>query len=142
MGATLQTYGIDPPERFLGIYVAEISFANISCRDKNKVNLRTNNCEFYIQEFEQAAVKYYGEMVQMLKEFTIESIANILLACGVHWIVNDEESNVPGTYIPWATLIQKSLIFPYLDRCYTFPLSLVCRVANSTAECERFVDII
>jgi hypothetical protein len=64
-------------------------------------------------------------MVQILQEFTTESIAHILLACGVHWIVNNEESNVPGT-----ELIHKSLIFPYLDGCYIFPFSLVWRAST------------
>jgi len=91
----------------------------------------TKNREFYIQAFEQEAILYYGEMVQILHEFTTESIAHILLACGVHWIVRNEESNVPGTEIPWSTLIQKSLVFPYLDGCYIFPFSLVWRVATS-----------
>ncbi len=90
----------------------------------------TNNCEFYIQEFEKEAIIYYGEMVQILRELSTESIVHILLACGVHWIVNDEESNVPGTQIPWVDLIQKSLVFPYLDGCYIFPFSLVWRVAT------------
>lgn len=70
-------------------------------------------------------------MVEILKQFTTESIAHILLACGVHWIVNNEASNVPGTQIPWTALIQKSLIFPYLDGCYVFPFSLVWRAATS-----------
>jgi hypothetical protein len=91
----------------------------------------TNNREFYIQAFEQEALKYYGEMVHVLKEFTTESIAHILLACGVHWTVDNEASNVPGTEIPWVTLIQKSLVFPYLDGCYIFPFSLVWRVPTT-----------
>jgi hypothetical protein len=48
----------------------------------------TNNREFYIQAFEQEAINYYDEMVQILKEFTTESIAHILLVCGVHWVVD------------------------------------------------------
>ena len=91
----------------------------------------TTNREFYIQAFEAEAIKYYDEMVQILKEFTSEAIAHILLACGVHWIVDNEASNVPGTEIPWITLIQKSIVFPYLDGCYIFPFSLVWRVAIS-----------
>jgi len=70
-------------------------------------------------------------MVQILIDFETKDIAHILLACGVHWIVGNEESNVPGTQIPWVTLIQKSLVFPYLDGCYIFPFSLVWRVATS-----------
>ena len=42
----------------------------------------TTNREFYIQAFEAEAIKYYDEMVQILKEFTSEAIAHILLACG------------------------------------------------------------
>jgi hypothetical protein len=100
-----------------------------------------NNREFYIQAFEQEAIKYYSEMVQILNEFTVESVAHILLACGVHWVVNSEFSNVPGTDIPWATLIQKSLVFPYLDGCYIFPFSLVWRVASSPDTWNKIEDI-
>jgi len=89
------------------------------------------NREFYLQEFEKDAISYYSEMVQILKEFTTDEVAHILLACGVHWIVDDEASNVPGTEISWATLIQNALVFPYLDGCYLFPFSLVWRVATS-----------
>ena len=91
----------------------------------------TSNREFYIQVFEQEAIKYYGEMVQIFKEFSTDCIAHFILACGVHWIVDNEASNVPGTQTTWATLIQNSLVFPYLDGCYLFPFSLVWRAATS-----------
>ncbi|KAI8894135.1 hypothetical protein BC833DRAFT_244566 [Globomyces pollinis-pini] len=90
-----------------------------------------SNREFYIQAFELEAINYYGEMVQILETFTTEEVAHILLACGVHWTVKNEASNVPGTTIPWVTLIQKSVVFPYLDGCYLFPFTLVWRVARS-----------
>lgn len=79
--------------------------------------------------------------VQILNEYTPETIARILLACGVHWIVDNEASNVPGTQIPWAALIQKSLVFPYLDGCYLFPLSLVWRVAVSAGKSNKKQEI-
>jgi hypothetical protein len=101
----------------------------------------TNNREFYIQAFEREAIIYYDEMVQILKEFATEDIAHILLACGVHWVVDNEASNVPGTQIPWVTLIQKALIFPYLDGCYIFPFSLVWRVATSPDTSNKKQDI-
>jgi hypothetical protein len=81
------------------------------------------------------------KMVKILKEFTTEDIAHILLACGVHWIVDGESSNVPGTQVPWVTLIQKSLVFPYLDGCYIFPFSLVWRVATSPDTSNKKQDI-
>jgi hypothetical protein len=97
----------------------------------------TTNRECFIQAFDEEAVNYYAELPRIFKEFTTESIAHIILACGVRWIVYDEESNVPGTEIPWATLIHKSLIFPYFDRCYIFPFSLVWRVADTSHEKEE-----
>ena len=101
----------------------------------------TENREYYIQEFEKKAIDYYGEMVAVFNDFENEEIAHILLACGVHWIVENEESNVPGTKIPWANLIQKSLVFPYLDGCYLFPFSLVWRVAISPKTSNKRQDI-
>jgi hypothetical protein len=101
----------------------------------------TNNREFYIQAFEKKAIIYYGEMVQILKEFSTDTIAHILLACGVHWTVYHEASNVPGTQIPWAALIQMSLVFPYRDGCYMFPFSLVWRVAFSPRTSKEKADI-
>ena len=88
--------------------------------------------EFYIQAFAKEAIIYYAEMVQILNEFTSETIAHILFACGVHWIVDNAESNVPGTNIPWVTLIRRSCVFPYLDGSYMFPFSLVWRVATTS----------
>lgn len=99
------------------------------------------NLNFYTQQFEQKAIIYYREMVEILNEFTIEEMAHILLACGVHWIVDDEASTVPGTKIPWATLIQKSLVFPYGDGCYIFPFSLVWRAATSTDTLDKIENI-
>jgi hypothetical protein len=90
-----------------------------------------SNREFYIQMFEQEAIQYYSEMVDILRDYSTEDIAHILLSCGVHWIVDDVNKNVPGTDIPWALLIRRSLIFPYLDGCYIFPFPLVWRVAES-----------
>ena len=101
----------------------------------------TENRKYYIQEFEKKAIDYYGEMVSVFNDFENEEIAHILLACGVHWIVENEESNVPGTKIPWANLIQKSLVFPYLDGCYLFPFSLVWRVAISPKTSNKRQDI-
>jgi hypothetical protein len=70
-------------------------------------------------------------MGQILKEFSTDEVAHILLACGVHWRVKNEASNVPGTQIPWSGLIRQSVIFPYLDNCYIFPFSLIWRVSMS-----------
>jgi ribosomal protein S26 len=101
----------------------------------------TNNREFYIQAFEQEAINYYDEMVQILKQYKIDDIAHILLACGVHWIVDNEASNVPGTEISWAKLIQESLVFPYLHGCYVFPFSLIWRVATTPGTSNKKVEI-
>jgi hypothetical protein len=98
------------------------------------------NLEYYIQKFEETAVSYYSEMVGILNEFSTESMAHILLACGVHWIVKNEASNVPGTQISWDTLIQKSLVFPYLDKCYIFPFSLVWRVSLDASEKKEQIE--
>jgi hypothetical protein len=97
--------------------------------------------EFFILLFEQKAIMYYDEMVQILKEFSTDSMAHILLSCGVHWRVDNETSNVPGTQIPWSVLIEKSLVFPYLDGCYIFPFSLVWRVATTPETSNKKFDI-
>jgi hypothetical protein len=97
---------------------------------------------FFIQQFEQQAIDYYDEMVHILKLYNVKTIAHIILACGVHWKVRDVYSNVPGTETTWSELIEKSLIFPYLDDCYLFPFSLIWNVAlspdttNNKAEIE------
>jgi hypothetical protein len=91
--------------------------------------LGTQNRGYYIEKFEQEAIEYYGEMIQVWKEYDPDQIAHIILACGVHWRVYDKDGNVPGTNIPWEDLIQRALIFPYLDDCYIFPFTLIWRVA-------------
>ena len=80
---------------------------------------------FFIQQFEQQAIDYYDEMVHILKLYNVKTIPHIILACGVHWKVRDVYSNVPGTETTWSELIEKSLIFPYLEDCYLFPISLI-----------------
>lgn len=68
----------------------------------------------------------------MLTSYSLEEISHIILCCGVHWTVNDVSLCVPGTEIQWSTLIQRSIIFPYLDGCYLFPFTLVWRICEDS----------
>jgi len=83
------------------------------------------NREYFIQNYEEEAIKYYREMGTVLTRFTVEQLSRIILCCSVHWSVRNVSSCVPGTDIQWSSLIQQSLIFPYLDNCYLFPFTLV-----------------
>ena len=100
-----------------------------------------DNRLFYIEAFELEAINYYGEMVMVLNQYSANDIAHIILSCGVHWQVDDENGNVPGTDIPWVSLIQKSLIFPYLDNCFIFPFALVWRVATKLGASDKKREI-
>lgn len=60
----------------------------------------------------------------MLK-YTTDQLIKIFLSCGVHWVVSDENSMVPGTNISWDELIQEAVIFPYIDKCYVIPFWLI-----------------
>jgi hypothetical protein len=91
------------------------------------------NREFCIQLFEEEATKYYGEMCSFLKDYSVPDVSQIFMSCGVHWRVkNVDVETVPGTKIQWSELIQKSVVFPYLDNCFLIPFMLVWR-QNSNA---------
>jgi hypothetical protein len=96
----------------------------------------TTNREYFLQNFEEEAIKYYKEMRTVFTNFTVCEIAHIILSCSVHWSVNDLNSCVPGTSIKWSALIQKALIFPYLENCYLFPFTLVWRENPSVPTIE------
>ena len=85
------------------------------------------NREYFIQKFEILAIKYYNELGSLFSQYSVKDISCIILCCAVHWIVRDVQSCVPGTDIQWTTLIQQSIIFPYLDDCYLFPFTLIWR---------------
>ncbi|KAI3656375.1 hypothetical protein MP638_000791 [Amoeboaphelidium occidentale] len=54
-------------------------------------------------------------------KLTDNDVAHIILKCGVNWKVTDVDENLPGTQIPYARLISKSIIFPYGDVLKTVP---------------------
>ncbi|KAI8906686.1 hypothetical protein EDD86DRAFT_270967 [Gorgonomyces haynaldii] len=80
-----------------------------------------------LQDFEEKAVEYYSEMTSFIFNSDLETneIPHILMSCGVHWKVSNVNSCVPGTKILWSSLIQKAIVFPYLDHCYVIPFSLL-----------------
>jgi hypothetical protein len=90
--------------------------------------LRQRSCqnrEYFIQNYQLEAIKYYKEMGTALTKFTVKDLSHIILCCSVHFSVTNLSSCVPGTDIQWNSLIQQSLIFPYLENCYLFPFTLV-----------------
>ena len=80
-----------------------------------------------LQSFENEAAHYYGEMAELLfnPNISVKDIAHVIMCCGVHWKVGDIYSCVPGTNITWNSLIEMSLVFPYLENCYVFPFNLI-----------------
>ncbi|KAJ3338798.1 hypothetical protein HDU83_007910 [Entophlyctis luteolus] len=84
----------------------------------------TYNHEFFIQSFKTEAVKFYPEMADIWLSYSTDDLAHIVLACSVRHVVQID-SNVPGTQIPWSTLIRGALVFPFLDGCYVFPYGIV-----------------
>ena len=92
------------------------------------------NKEYFLQNYEEVAKKYYGEMAGLLSnpKFTAEKISCIIMACGVHWKVQ-VNSEVPGTDIVWNDLIQLSIIFPYTKGYYLFPFHLIWSMASYTS---------
>jgi hypothetical protein len=102
----------------------------IKLRAKN-----TQNREYFMQAYESEAKSYYNELGSVLKEFSPKDISHIILCCGVHWPVGNVEDYVPGTKIKWSNLIERSIIFPYLDNCYLFPFTLVWG-EHSQANCS------
>lgn len=80
-----------------------------------------------LQSFENEAAHYYGEMAELFfnPNISVKDIAHVIMCCGVHWKVGDIYSCVPGTNITWNSLIEMSLIFPYLENCYVFPFNLI-----------------
>jgi hypothetical protein len=94
---------------------------------KFRNNVSTNR-EHCILLFEEEATTYYGEMRSFLIEYSVSDVSRIIMSCGVHWSVkNVNVDTVPGTNIQWSELIQKSVVFPYLDNCFLFPFMLVWR---------------
>jgi hypothetical protein len=89
------------------------------------------NLELPLQEFERRAAEYYEEMAEVLKKYSVSDISHIILSCAVHFPVEKDTDSVPGTHISWRSLIQKSLIFPYLDDCYIFPFALIWKKKKS-----------
>ncbi|KAI9314000.1 hypothetical protein BDR26DRAFT_887438 [Obelidium mucronatum] len=86
---------------------------------------------YAIQKFEEHAKIYYSEMTEVLRNYTPQDLALIILCCGVYWPVTDTASVVPGTKIVWSSLIEQSLVFPYIDNCYIFPFALIWKIATS-----------
>ena len=65
-------------------------------------------------------------------------MAHIALSCGVRFKARPG-ANVPGTEIPWTTLTENSLVFPYLDGCYIFPFDLIWKSVEEEVDMEKFV---
>jgi hypothetical protein len=92
--------------------------------------LRQSSCknkEYFMQKYEDEAIKYYKEIGTLFTKFTVSDISHIILCCGVHWSVGNLSAFVPGTKIQWSFLIDRSIVFPYLDNCFLFPFTLVWR---------------
>ena len=101
--------------------------------------------EFFIKEFEMKATEYYKEMRSFLRDYPVSDISRIIMSCGVHWRVRDVNCDtVPGTNIQWSVLIQRSVIFPYLDNCFLFPFTLVWResphIYDDTSDVKRKIE--
>ncbi|KAI8903321.1 hypothetical protein EDD86DRAFT_97995 [Gorgonomyces haynaldii] len=94
---------------------------------RHKTDSNTRDSISILQSFEDAAIKYYTEMADLLHKsvYSKDEICHILMCCGVHWSVDDTNSCVPGTEILWSSLIQQSIVFPYLDHCYVIPFHLL-----------------
>ena len=97
---------------------------------------------YFLQAYEEEAKKYYGEMAGLLsnRKYTAETIATIIMACGVHWKVQ-VNSEVPGADIVWNDLIQSSIIFPYTKGYYLFPYNLIWSMASYTSPGGTSYDI-
>jgi hypothetical protein len=96
---------------------------------------------FFIQQFENKAIEYYSEMANILKLYDTNTIAHLILACGVFWRVPDIYENVPGTSIPWSEFIEKAIIFPYQGNTFMFPFGLIWKVADSPEIIEKKKEI-
>jgi hypothetical protein len=90
--------------------------------------------EFHLQLFEKKARKYFSEVSQIWSMFSAENLAGIILSCGTHFKVTDLNGFIPGTDVIWSSLIERSLIFPYLEDCYVFPFDLVWNSADKDDE--------
>jgi hypothetical protein len=77
-----------------------------------------------LRDFKERTFHYYREMNTIWRDFSDKDIAQILLICSVPFEVSDTGC-VPGTEIPWSTLIQTSIVFPHLNNCFVFPFELI-----------------
>lgn len=66
-------------------------------------------------------------------DFDVSEIAHIIMCCAVRWEVHNIYSRIPGTNKTWDDLIQKALIFPYVENCYVFPYNLIWLVRTPTS---------
>lgn len=87
-----------------------------------------------VQEFESQAIAYYKEMAAVWKNYTVEELSHIILSCSVRQSFPESSSTIPGTKIQWSDLIQRSIIFPYLDDCYLFPFTLIWKHAPKESD--------
>ena len=109
---------------------------------KKRAAKLVENKEYFLQNYEEVAKNYYGEMAGLLSNprYTAETISCIIMSCGVHWKVQ-VNSKVPGTNIVWNDLIQSSIIFPYTKGYYLFPFHLIWRMATYTSPGGTSYDI-
>ncbi|KAI9314698.1 hypothetical protein BDR26DRAFT_887074 [Obelidium mucronatum] len=86
-----------------------------------------NDRMLVFESFLELSAAYYGEIFELIlsTKFQVNDLAHILMACGVHWKVEDVNGCVPGTNICWAMLIQQSVVFPFFDNCYIIPFHLL-----------------
>jgi hypothetical protein len=87
-----------------------------------QLNGFATNEERVLQQFEESSATYYFQSSQALNNFSVHEMAHILLACGVRYDVEDSSTVVPGTAIPWKSLIARSIVFPH-GKGYVFPFS-------------------
>jgi hypothetical protein len=90
-----------------------------------------------LQEFENLAIRYYQEMAHILTDYSVHDISHIILCCGIHQPVKCVTEFVPGTNIQWDSLIEKSIIFPYLDDCYIFPFIIIWSQRHESTKCRK-----
>jgi hypothetical protein len=99
------------------------------------------NREEIVTLFGRVALSYYPEMAVALQEHSVADMAHVLVFCGVHYCVEDLYKPIPGTKILWSDLIQKSLIFPYLQNTFIFPFALVWNTVSSEAVERRQAEV-
>jgi len=101
-----------------------------------------------LESFYSSCQRYYSDAISFITEFKVREAAILILCCSVNFKLAEF---LPSTRVPIKDLIDRSIIFPYLDDSYVIPaffwLGLnetsvkMLNVANSAVVLSQWAEV-